>query len=93
MIRWNNACSLPQNKIMPQEIEWLGIAAVTIMVVSYGLESRGRVYVCIFAIGCLLAAFYAYLIQSYPFLIAETIWSFIAFKRWYHLYSPGPTSN
>ena len=76
---------------MPQNIEWLGITATIIMVVSYGLEYRGRFYVGSFAIGCLLAAFYAYLIESYPFLVAEIIWSLIAFKRWYHLPDPDGT--
>ena len=56
-------------------IEWLGLTAMAIMVVSYGLESHSRVFVGSFAIGCLLAAFYAYLIDSYPFLVAELIWS------------------
>lgn len=64
-------------------IEALGIVAITIMVISYAFEKHHHVFVAIFAVGCALAAGYAYLIKSYPFLIAESIWSIIAFKRWY----------
>lgn len=59
----------------------LGSVAVFIMVASYALENRHPLFILIFSFGCLLAAFYAYLIGSYPFLIAEGIWSLIAFRR------------
>ncbi len=65
-----------------QTIEALGIAAITIMVASYALENRNPVFIAIFAGGCALAAVYALLIGSIPFLIAEGIWSVIAFRRW-----------
>ncbi|VAX27387.1 hypothetical protein MNBD_NITROSPIRAE01-1610 [hydrothermal vent metagenome] len=63
--------------------EALGIISVTMMVVSYALEKRGNIFIAIFAVGCALAAFYAYLLGSYPFLFAEGIWSVIAFRRFY----------
>lgn len=53
------------------------------MVVSYAFEARGRIFIALFAAGCAMAAFYAYLIASYPFLVAEGIWSIIAIRRWY----------
>ncbi len=59
----------------------LGSIAVFIMVASYALEDRHPLFILIFSFGCLLAAVYAYLIGSYPFLIAEGIWSLIAFRR------------
>ena len=62
--------------------ETLGIVAVFIMVASYALEHRHPVFVAIFASGCALAAVYALLIHSYPFVIAEGIWSVIAVRRW-----------
>jgi hypothetical protein len=62
--------------------EWLGIVAVTIMVSAYALEKRHPIFIAIFAIGCAMAAFYAYLISSYPFLVAEGLWALIAAKRW-----------
>ena len=52
------------------------------MVISYALEQRGRVYVAIFAAGCAMAAIYALLLGSYPFLIAESIWCMVALQRW-----------
>ena len=63
-------------------IEILGIVAIVIMVASYALEKRHPIYVAIFAVGCAMAAVYAYLISSYPFLAAESVWSVIAFTRW-----------
>ncbi len=65
-----------------QATELLGIIAVTIMVLSYALEKRSDLFIGLFAIGCALAAIYAYLLDSYPFLFAESIWSVIALKRW-----------
>lgn len=65
-------------------IEALGVVAVVIMVASYALEKRDPIFVAVFSFGCALAAFYAYLIASYPFLIAEGIWAVIAFRRWRH---------
>ena len=62
--------------------ETLGLIAIIIMVGSYALEERSSVFVATFAFGCALAAFYAFLIGSYPFLIAEGIWAVIAARRW-----------
>ena len=53
------------------------------MVVSYALEKRHPAFIAVFAVGCALAALYAYLIESIQFLIAEGIWCAIAFRRWY----------
>ena len=63
-------------------IESLGIVAIIIMVGSYALEKQGSIFIAIFSFGCALAAFYAYLIGSMPFLIAEGLWAIIAFRRW-----------
>jgi hypothetical protein len=63
-------------------VEILGICAVTVMVTSYALEDRYPLMILLFAAGCATAAFYAYLIQSYPFMIAEAIWAVIAALRW-----------
>lgn len=63
-------------------IEILGIIAIIIMVGAYALEDRHPAFVIIFAGGCALAAFYAFLISSYPFLIAESLWAVFAFQRW-----------
>ncbi len=65
-----------------QHIEILGIVAIAIMVISYALEKRNAFFVVTFVLGCVLAAVYAYLIGSYPFMFAESIWAVIAFARW-----------
>ncbi|MDA4844435.1 hypothetical protein [Hoeflea poritis] len=63
--------------------ETIGIVAVIIMVTSYALEHRHPIFIAIFSGGCALAAFYAVLIHSYPFVVAEGIWSVIALRRWF----------
>jgi len=63
-------------------IETLGITSVIIMVTSYGLEHKSPVLIAIFSFGCVLAAIYALLLGSMPFLIAESVWAIIAFRRW-----------
>ena len=61
--------------------ETLGLIATVVMVGSYALEERSSLFVATFALGCALAAFYAFLIGSIPFLIAEAIWAVIALRR------------
>ena len=70
--------------------EMLGLVAIVIMVGSYALEKRAPIFIAIFALGCALAAIYAFLIQSYPFLIAEGLWSVIAARRWWHAKAISP---
>ena len=65
-------------------VEVFGITSVVIMVVSYALEHISPVFIAIFSIGCVLAATYALLLGSIPFVIAEGIWAIIAFRRWLH---------
>ncbi len=65
-------------------VETLGVIAISTMVVCYSLERFGRIYIALFAVGCAAAAVYAYLIESYPFTVAEGIWSLIAARRWYN---------
>ena len=64
-------------------IEYLGIIAVTVMVASYAMEHLSPHFILIFAIACALAAYYAFLIGSTPFLLAEGLWSIIAFHRYW----------
>ncbi|MGH1329555.1 MAG: hypothetical protein ACRBBK_01615 [Paracoccaceae bacterium] len=60
----------------------IGSAAVLLMVASYALERRHPAFILSFAIGCAMAAFYAYLIGSWLFVIAEGLWAIIAFARY-----------
>lgn len=68
--------------IVDGAVDYFGIVAISIMVVSYTLEKYNPVFILIFAIGCGLAALYAYFLKSYPFLIAESLWALIALYRW-----------
>lgn len=63
-------------------VEVLGITSVIIMVISYALEHKSPIFIAIFSFGCVLAASYAFLLESIPFLIAEGVWAIIAFRRW-----------
>ncbi len=63
-------------------VEILGIISVSIMVISYALEHISPLFIAIFSFGCVLAATYAFLLGSIPFLIAEGVWAIIAFRRW-----------
>ncbi len=64
-------------------IEYFGLAAIIVMVASYALENRSPIFVLIFALACAAAALYALLIGSYPFFVAESLWSLIAARRWF----------
>ncbi len=62
-------------------VESLGIVAVTGMVVSNALEARAVAWGHAFAGFCGLAATYAALIGSWPFVVAEGIWCGVALHR------------
>jgi len=63
-------------------VEIFGITSVIIMVTSYALENISPVFIAIFSVGCVLAATYALLLGSIPFVIAEGVWAIIALRRW-----------
>jgi hypothetical protein len=66
-----------------------GVCAVTFMMVMYALEGRGRQYVLLFALGCVLSSLYGFLSGAWPFGVVELIWSVVAVRRWREL-APGP---
>lgn len=63
-------------------IELIGFLAVCTMVVCYAFEDRAIALTLVFAASCAVAAFYALLIGSYPFMMAEGVWAFIALRKW-----------
>ncbi|MEL6205528.1 MAG: hypothetical protein AAFR47_09480 [Pseudomonadota bacterium] len=63
-------------------VEAFGLLAVCAMVVLYALEGRAPIYTLAFAGACLCAAIYAFLIGSFPFMIAEGVWSVVALRKW-----------
>jgi hypothetical protein len=59
-----------------------GLAAVSLMVLFYALEKRGRVFVLAFCVSCLLASAYGFLSGAWPFGLVELVWAGVAFLRW-----------
>ena len=59
-----------------------GVAALSVMLVFYMLESRAPAYVLAFAIACLGSAAYGFLQGAWPFGVIELIWSAVAVRRW-----------
>ena len=65
-----------------------GLVVVTFMVTMYALERRGRIYIALFAVGCLLSGLYGVLAGAWPFGLAELIWAVIAWRRFRRVDDP-----
>ncbi|MFM7271215.1 MAG: hypothetical protein ACKO2C_06235 [Actinomycetes bacterium] len=59
-----------------------GVLAVTFMMGMYALERRGRVFVALFALGCVLSSGYGFLSGAWPFGVVELVWAVIAWRRY-----------
>lgn len=59
-----------------------GLLAVTLMLVCYALEGRGRGWVLGFAGACALGSIYGFLQGAWPFGVVEAIWAAVALRRW-----------
>ncbi len=59
-----------------------GAIAVTIMLVSYALESHSSTWILVFAFGCTASAVYGALAGTWPFMVVEGIWAIVALRRW-----------
>ena len=58
-----------------------GVIALTFMMAMYALERRGRRFVVLFALGCVLSSVYGFASGAWPFGVVEAIWSLIALRR------------
>ncbi|MEM9710412.1 MAG: hypothetical protein AAF871_16690 [Pseudomonadota bacterium] len=63
-------------------VEATGFLSVCFMVLFYALEDKAPIFTFAFAGACLCAAIYAFLIGSFPFMVAEGIWSLITVRKW-----------
>jgi hypothetical protein len=63
------------------------------MVVCYALEYRGPAFTLAFAVACAIAALYAFLIGSYPFMLAEGVWSVVALRKWWARHTTNTTQT
>ncbi|HJT37178.1 MAG TPA: hypothetical protein VJ818_02030 [Actinomycetota bacterium] len=59
-----------------------GVCALTFMMVMYALEARGRQFVLLFALGCMLSSIYGFLAGAWPFGVIEAIWCALAVRRY-----------
>ncbi|MFT5540373.1 MAG: hypothetical protein ACI82H_001904 [Alphaproteobacteria bacterium] len=71
-------------------ITLFGFVAVAAMLLFYALEHRSPWYVLAFAVACVLASAYGFLVGAWPFAVLEAIWAVIAFERWRRLRSRLP---
>ena len=58
-----------------------GVVALVFMMAMYALESRGRRFVALFALGCALSSVYGFASGAWPFGVVEAIWSLVALRR------------
>ena len=58
-----------------------GVLAATIMVVSYGLESKGPICVAVFASASVATAVYGALTGAWVFVVLELVWAGLAAHR------------
>jgi hypothetical protein len=59
-----------------------GAGAVTVMMMAYALEPRGRAFVLLFAAACAASSIYGFMAGTWPFGIVEAVWAFVALRRW-----------
>ena len=59
-----------------------GLAAVSLMLVTYALEQRSRWFILAFAGACWLGSAYGFLQGAWPFGAVEAVWAGVALRRW-----------
>jgi hypothetical protein len=66
-----------------------GLFAVSMMLVTYALESRSVWFVLAFAGACLLGSSYGFLQGAWPFGVVEAIWAVVAAGRFWRAFRAG----
>jgi hypothetical protein len=59
-----------------------GLFAVTLMLVTYALETSSPWYILAFAGACVLGSAYGFLQGAWPFGLVEAVWAMVALRRW-----------
>lgn len=62
-----------------------GATVVTLMMLFYAFETRSQWFTLLFALACLGSAAYGFLAGTWPFGVVESIWSLVAFHKWWKL--------
>jgi hypothetical protein len=73
--------SLAKGSAMASVTSIFGSVAVTVMMLSYALESRSKWFVLLFVAGSAATAIYSALVQAYPITAVEAVWAGIALRR------------
>ena len=58
-----------------------GTIAVTIMFLTYWMESRSKWFVLAFACGSAATSIYSGLVEAYPITVIEALWALVALRR------------
>ena len=58
-----------------------GLVAVSLMLLCYAMEARGRGWVLGFAGACALGSAYGFLQGAWPFGVVEGVWALVALWR------------
>ncbi|MCC6546973.1 hypothetical protein IT570_07375 [Candidatus Sumerlaeota bacterium] len=64
-------------------LTWFGLAAVTLALIFYALERKGRIYIFGFGVANLLCAAYGFLQGAWPFGIIEIFYGVAAFYKFW----------
>ena len=59
-----------------------GLVAVSLMLLCYAREARGRGWVLGFAGACALVSAYGFLQGAWPFGVVEAVWAGVALRRY-----------
>ena len=62
-----------------------GLASVGFTMICYVMEERGRGWVLLFALGCVMSSAYGFLQGAWPFGAVEIVWTAVALRRWLDL--------
>jgi len=60
-----------------------GLVAVSLMLLCYAMETRGRGWVLGFAGACALGSAYGFLQGAWPFGAVEAVWALVALRRYF----------
>ena len=61
-----------------------GVVALSFMMAMYAFEAKGRIFVVLFALGCVLSSVYGFISGAWPFGVVELIWAGIALRRYFN---------
>ena len=60
-----------------------GLVAVSAMLVCYAFENRSPWFILGFAFSCAMGSVYGFLQGAWPFGFVESVWTVVAFRRWW----------